>query len=328
MRLHQSQLQQPQVAEAVTATSTLVSDPSTLVEAPSKLVALAIDRLGHTARLIADIRLPHQSTKPLQLFLKEDASMRQHSQDLRSVGRQLEESGVVNKSLRSRNDAVVAYAWKSQLVDRTRLALKDFTDRKRWFFPHLDDGLDGQSTDEKEFCYIQAQSRTNLNNQEELSDYKILSDVLTHLEKKCPISKFTYERLDWLKRASSLPSSANETSMETYAIATEKTAIIELLFSSIFRVIVSLHPVGSIDLNSVAFFSLDEGGSYIHARGISVYHVFRLITLLYCYLHFIPCSCRQFSSLEISSIQPISSANDGSSDLARAYHVSCFSEEA
>ncbi|XP_041026363.1 mediator of RNA polymerase II transcription subunit 27-like isoform X2 [Juglans microcarpa x Juglans regia] len=232
------------------------------------------------------------------------------------VGRQLEESGVLDESLRSQSDswglhmplvcpdgAVVAYAWKRQLagqagasaVDRTRLALKAFTDQKRRFFPHLDDGLDGQSTESasKKRCGHQVQME---NHQEELSDYKTLSDVLTHLEKEVPNFRvFTYERLDWLKRASSLPSSANETSMETSnehnfrssnklrlgslsAVATEKTAVIELLFPSIFRVIVSLHPVGSIDLDSVAFFSPDEGGSYIHARGISVYHVFRLIT--------------------------------------------------
>lgn len=75
-------------------------DPAQSGEAPPKQVALAMDRLGDAARLIADIRLgadrllealfvaaqPHQSTKPLQLFHKEDASMRQHLQDLRSVG--------------------------------------------------------------------------------------------------------------------------------------------------------------------------------------------------------------------------------------------------
>ena len=73
---------------------------STTAEAPPKQVALAMDRLGHAGRLIADIRLgadrllealfvaaqPHQSTKPLHLFHNEDASMRQHLQDLRSIG--------------------------------------------------------------------------------------------------------------------------------------------------------------------------------------------------------------------------------------------------
>lgn len=69
-------------------------------EAPPKQVALAMDRLAQAARLIADVRLgadrllealfvsaqPHQTTKPLHLFLKEDSSMRQHLQDLRTIG--------------------------------------------------------------------------------------------------------------------------------------------------------------------------------------------------------------------------------------------------
>ena len=54
------------------------------------------------------------------------------------------------------------------------------------------------------------------NHQEELSGFKTLSDVLMHLEKEVPNLKiFTYERLYWLKRASLLPSSTNEASMET-----------------------------------------------------------------------------------------------------------------
>ncbi|TQE07987.1 hypothetical protein C1H46_006395 [Malus baccata] len=58
-----------------------------------------MDRLSQAVRLIADIRLsadrllealflaaqPHQSSKPLHLFLNEDASMRLHLLDLRSV---------------------------------------------------------------------------------------------------------------------------------------------------------------------------------------------------------------------------------------------------
>lgn len=96
------QLQQPQqqrlAEEAMTAaTNSNAAQPG---EAPPKQVALAMDRLGHAARFIADIRIgadrllealfvsaqPHQSTKPLHLFHKEEASMRQHLQDLRSVG--------------------------------------------------------------------------------------------------------------------------------------------------------------------------------------------------------------------------------------------------
>lgn len=293
-------------------------------------MALALERLAQAGRLIADVRLgadrllealfvaaqPHQSNKPLHLFIKEDAAMRQHLQDLRSIGRQLEETGVLNEPLRSRSNswglhmplvcpdgAVVAYAWKRQLagqagasaVDRTRLALKAFTDQKKRFFPHLDDRVHDQSTEpeSKKHCVPQALPASN---QEELSDCKTLSDVLMRLEKEVPNLKiFTYERLDWLKRASSLPSSANESPLELLkehnfhsssklrpglqnTVAADKVSVIELLFPSIFRAIVSLHPVGTIEPDAVAFFSPDEGGNYIHARGSSVYHVFRHIT--------------------------------------------------
>uniref|UniRef100_A0A5B7B9W4 Putative mediator of RNA polymerase II transcription subunit 27 isoform X1 n=1 Tax=Davidia involucrata TaxID=16924 RepID=A0A5B7B9W4_DAVIN len=318
----------PQVAAmAIPATTSPPESRESTADAPPKQVALAMDRLGHAARLIADIRLgadrllealfvaaqPHQSNKPLHLILKEEASMRQHLQDLRNIGRQLEDSGVLNESLRSRSNswglhmplvcpdgAVVAYAWKRQLagqagasaVDRTRLALKAFTNQKRRFFPHLDDGSGIESVSKK---HCASQMSTGIH-QEELSDCRTLSDVLLRLEKEVPnVKTSTYQRLDWLKRASLLPSSGNESSIESSkehnfhsstklrqgsvgVVAADKVAVIELLFPSVFRAIVSLHPAGSIDPDAVAFFSPDEGGSYVHARGFAVYHVFRHIT--------------------------------------------------
>lgn len=299
-------------------------------DAPPKQVAQAMERLSHAARLIADVRLcadrllealfvaaqPHQSNKPIHLFQNEDASMRQHLQDLRSIGKQLAESGVLSESLRSRSNswglhmplvcpdgAVVAYAWKRQLagqagasaVDRTRLALKAFTDQKRRFFPHLDEDSNGLNTEPsaKKQCSPQL---VTANHQEEVTNNKTLSDVLARLEKEVPNLKIlTYERLDWLKRASSLPSSANDSPVETPKehgfhssarmkpgsvadVSVDKVAVLELFFPNIFRAVVSLHPAGSIDPDAVAFFSPDEGGSYIHARGVSVYHIYRHIT--------------------------------------------------
>uniref|UniRef100_A0A6N2N666 Mediator of RNA polymerase II transcription subunit 27 n=1 Tax=Salix viminalis TaxID=40686 RepID=A0A6N2N666_SALVM len=327
---HSLSIQQPMQLQEPPAAASQNPNPPSSTDAPPKQVALAMERLGQASRLIADVRLgadrllealfiaavPHQRTKPLQLFVKEDASMRQHLQDLRSVGRQLEESGVLNETLRSRSNswglhlpvvcpdgAVVAYAWKRQLagqagasaVDRTRLALKAFTDQKRRFFPHLDEGHDVQSTEpaSKKHC---TSKDLLLNYQEELSDCKTLSDILTRLEKEMlNLKVLTYERLDWFKRASSLPASASENPLDTSkdhgfhslsklrtvsqsAAATDKIAIIELFFPSVFRAIISLHPAGSIDPDAVAFFSPDEGGSYIHARGFSVHHVFRKIS--------------------------------------------------
>ncbi|KAL8520831.1 hypothetical protein ACS0TY_011401 [Phlomoides rotata] len=275
-------------------------------DAPPKQVAQALDQLGQAGRLIADVRLgadrllealffvaekPHHqhSTKCLNLILKEESLMRHHLQNLRAIGRQLEDSGVLNDSLRSRSNswglhmplvcpdgAVVAYAWKRQLagqagasaVDRTRLALKAFTDQKRRFFPHLvDDSVVGSAT--KKLCSPLPISH------EEIVDHKTLGDILSHLEKDIPnLQAFTYQRLDWLKRASSLPS-ANESSTEpskdlsgfqstskwrqsSTINAAEKAAVIELLLPPVFRAVVSLHTEGSLDPDAVAFFSPDE----------------------------------------------------------------------
>ncbi|RXH77001.1 hypothetical protein DVH24_019889 [Malus domestica] len=160
--------------------------------------------------------------------------------------------------------AVVAYAWKRQLagqvgasaIDRTRLALKAFTDQKRRFFPHLDDASNDQcneSTSKKQ----RISQAPAAHNQEDGLDCKTLLEVLVRMEK----FPYTYERLDWLKRASSLPE--NESSSETLKdhsyhsssklrssppdVAPDKAAVIGLLFPSTFRAVVSLHPAGSID---------------------------------------------------------------------------------
>lgn len=149
-----------------------------------------------------------------------------------------------------------------------RLALKAFTDQKRRFFPHLaDDSVVGSAT--KKLCSPRPISH------EEISDHKTLGDILSHLEKDIPnLQTFTYQRLDWLKRASSLPS-GNESSTEpskdligfqttskwrqsSTTNAAEKAAVIELLLPPVFRAVVSLHTEGSVDPDAVAFFSPDE----------------------------------------------------------------------
>ncbi|XP_010486477.1 PREDICTED: mediator of RNA polymerase II transcription subunit 27-like [Camelina sativa] len=314
--LHQSQLLQNSAEPANNQSES---------DAPPKQVAQAMERLNQAARVIADIRLgadrileamfvasqPRHTDMPLQLFLREDASMRQHLQDLRLIGKKLEESGVLTESLRSRSNswglhmplvcpdgAVVAYAWKRQLagqagasaVDRTRLALKAFTDQKRRFFPHIDDGLKMEPRSKK-LC---ASHLLVENEREEPVDYKTLPDIQSRLEKLVPDVKVsTYGRLNWLKRANYLPGSTSDDPTEASkpifqsssklrsGIQNEivdKIAVIELSFPSVFRAVVSLNPAGSVDPDAVAFFSPDEGGSYLHARGFSVYHVYKHIT--------------------------------------------------
>ncbi|CAA7033604.1 unnamed protein product [Microthlaspi erraticum] len=314
----QSQLLQNS-AEAEAANNQSESD------APPKQVAQAMDRLNQAARVIADIRLgadrileamfvtttPRHTDMPLQQFLREDASMRQHLQDLRSIGKKLEESGVLTESLRSRSNswglhmplvcpdgAVVAYAWKRQLagqagasaVDRTRLALKAFTDQKRRFFPHIDDGLKMEPRSKKHCA-----SHSPLEHErEEPDDYKTLPDIQSRLEKVVPDVKVsTYGRFNWLKRANSLAGSGSDDPAEAskpvfqsssklrsglQSQVVDKVAVIEISFPSVFRAVVSLNPAGSVDPDAVAFFSPDEGGSYLHPRGFSAHHVYKHIT--------------------------------------------------
>ncbi|XP_027352217.1 mediator of RNA polymerase II transcription subunit 27 isoform X2 [Abrus precatorius] len=355
-----------QTQQATTAPlSTSTPPPSSggsAAEAPPKQVALAMDKLGQAERIIADIRIgadrllealfvaaaqPHQGNKPLQLFLKEDACMRQYLQDLRS------------------------------------LALKAFTDQKRRFFPHLDDGLETNESASKKRCDSE---EIAADPKEEISFLRTLPDLLKSLEKEMPNLKIlTFKRLDWLKRASTLTSSTNESSLEhnyhgsnklrlgsVGTVAAEKVAVIELLFPSVFRAVISLHPAGSMDPDAVAFFAPDESGSHVHARGFSVHHVFRHITeyaatalqyflgnqaetSLYSLLHWIcsyqtlfsrPCSkCSRLLAMDKKSIllfPPVYrpywqfsflkiwlsiSSKDQNSDTTQAYHIGCLSEE-
>ncbi|GER51812.1 mediator of RNA polymerase II transcription subunit [Striga asiatica] len=294
--------------------------PAATRDAPPKQVAQALEQLGQAGRLIADVRLgadrllealffvgdkPHHqhSAKCLNLILKEESLMRHHLQSLRSIGRQLEESGVLNDSLRARSNswglhmplvcpdgAVVAYAWKRQLagqagasaVDRTRLALKAFKDQKRRFFPHLsDDSVLGPAA--KKHCTPLPISH------EEMSEPKTLSDILSNLEKEVfNLKTFTYQRMDWLKRASSLASGADEGTTDpskgqsTFSSTSkwgqssvsshggDKSAVIELLLPCVFRAIISLHTAGSMVPDAVAFYSPDEE----HASMALQYFVF------------------------------------------------------
>ncbi|KAG8382663.1 hypothetical protein BUALT_Bualt05G0100700 [Buddleja alternifolia] len=377
-------------------------DAATARDAPPKQVAQALEQLGQAGRLIADVRLgadrlleamffvaaePHHqhSSKCLNLILQEESLMRQHLQNLRAVGRQLEESGVLTDALRSRSNswglhmplvcpdgAVVAYAWKRQLagqagasaVDRTRLALKAFTDQKKRFFPQIGDDSALEPGTKKHCSPLPI-------SQEELVDQRTLADILSHLEREIPnLQAFTYQRLDWLKRASSLPSAANESSRESpknhsfpstskwrqgslSMHAADKAAVIELLLPSVFRAVVSLHTAGSMDPDAVAFFSPDEE----HASMALQYFICAdSETSLHSLLHWVcsyqtlfskVCSkCDKLLSMDKQSgliLPPVkrpfryfsagrysskTSAETCSTDPIRAFHISCFSEEA
>ncbi|KAJ3693771.1 hypothetical protein LUZ60_009251 [Juncus effusus] len=274
--------------------------------APPKQVAQAMDRLSRAGRLIAEIRIgadrilealfiasdsQRHSEKAAELVFGEEAAMRRHFLDLRLIGKQLEESGVLSGALKSRGNswglhmplvcpdgAVVAYAWKRQLagqagasaVDRARLALKAFTDQKKRFFPQLDDSTNTPSTKKPK---LSPNPPLNPNP----NPKPTLSEILKSEMPGVAIS--TYRRLEWTKRAEKLINCSNEeqrlgNSSERF----DDVAIIEVFVSGVFRVLVSLHSAGSVEPDSLAFFSPDEGGSYIHARGVSVHNVFKHIT--------------------------------------------------
>ncbi|CAO2198391.1 unnamed protein product [Urochloa humidicola] len=323
--------QAPSAALAVAPSASAVAHPNDPAggDAPPKQVAQAMERLGRAGRLIADIRLgadrllealfvagaappysaPQHIERTSRAVVQEEAAMRRHFQDLRALGRQLEESGVLNGALKARGNswglhmplvcpdgAVVAYAWKRQLagqagasaVDRTRLALKAFTDQKRRFFPHLEDEVLSHLHDGEPGVTKKPRLSASNGEQEEES----LSEILKNLENEVPSMKiFTYRHLDWSKRASSLASLMDDDFVDpskelnlqnmgqsrsgALITSADQVAVIELLVPSIFRAIVSLHPAGSTDPDAVAFFSPTEGGSYLHARGMSMHHVFK-----------------------------------------------------
>ena len=157
-----------------------------------------------------------------------------------------------------------------------RLALKAFTDQKRRFFPHLEDELVGEPCEEetsaaKKLCSSQGWTIGH----HQLREKRTLSDILTNLEHEVPdVKVYTYQRLDWLKRASSLSSLSIDNSSESSKeqslrssnklrsgpgnAPVEQVAVIELLVPSVFRAVVSLHPAGSISPDAVSFFSPDE----------------------------------------------------------------------
>lgn len=153
-----------------------------------------------------------------------------------------------------------------------RLALKAFTDQKKRFFPHLDDDNEAGSPSKKR-CDKQTSTGSE---EDEPSELATVSDILLCLEKEVhDVKSFTYPRLKWLKRASLLPMSSNEPFVDPskehsfhnsnklgHATmkddAAEKISVIELLYPSIFRAVISLHPAGSVYPDSVAFFSPDE----------------------------------------------------------------------
>lgn len=304
-------------------------DSESLQAAPPKQVAQAMERLAQMGRLIAQVRLgadrlmealfecndikmkDPDSEKATQLVVSEDVTTRHCLDEIRTIGRMLEASGVLIGSQQRLQEspwglhmplvcpdgAIVAYAWKRQLagqaaasaVDRTRLALKAFTDQKRRFFPHLEEQTfgnvsNGELGSAKKACH----SFPSLSNQrqdmlDKSDEQTTLSDVLKCLDTEAPSIKIsTYQRLEWFKKASSKltlskpPAPGGQST--SGSVPLEQVGVLEVLVPSVYRAVVSLTPAGSTIPDAVAFFSPEEVGNHIHARGFSIHNVYLQIS--------------------------------------------------
>lgn len=314
--------------------------------APPKQVAQAMEHLAQLGRLIAQVRLgadrfmeaifegsdikmkDPDSDKAAQLVVSEDVATRRCLDDIKTIGRILEESRVLIGSQQRLQEspwglhmplvcpdgAIVAYAWKRQLagqaaasaVDRTRLALKAFTDQKRRFFPHLEERTfgnvsNGESGSAKKSCHsFPSPSHPRQDMLDKSDEQTILSDVLKCLDTEAPGMKIsTYQRIEWFKKASSLvPFGSNSSSeltkqeqshllgkppapgvqLTSGSVPLEQVGVLDVLVPSVYRAVVSLTPAGSTIPDAVAFFSPDEVGNYIHARGFSIHNVYLQIS--------------------------------------------------
>ncbi|GLJ47137.1 hypothetical protein SUGI_0995240 [Cryptomeria japonica] len=314
-------------------------------QAPPKQVAQAMERLAQAGRLVAQFRMggdrftealftglslkqrdPDTDKVTVQLIASEEASMRNCLEELRTLGRTLEASGVMIGALQRLQEspswglhmplvcpdgAVVAYAWKRQLagqaaasaVDRTRLALKAFTDQKRRFFPHLEEHTlgndsDGEIHSTKRPCTSLLGIRNRKQDIVNESDQELsLSDVLKCVDADAPAMKISiYQRLEWFKKASSLALKGNsflelskqeqsqplaklgtQTGGQTISgsVPLDQISVLDVYVPSVFRAIISLTPAGSTIPDAVAFFSPDEVGSYMHARGVSIHNIYQ-----------------------------------------------------
>ncbi|KAL9670160.1 hypothetical protein QQ045_007711 [Rhodiola kirilowii] len=219
-------------------------------------------------RVIADIRLGvdrvlealfvssdhHQTNTQVNLFVKEDAAIRHHLQDLHAIGWKLEESGVLNESLLSRICRLFAQMVLLLLMRGNGSLLARLVHQQ----------LIGLVSPLQELhCGS-------------------LSGVLKHLEKEVPQMKiYTHQRLEWLKKAVALSSSSSLNEKLRTLKHLETTAFVlhlQSYYQVQARALISLHSAGSMDPNAVSFFSPDERGSYVHPRGVSAFHVFKHVT--------------------------------------------------
>lgn len=313
-------------------------------QAPPKQLAQAMEGLGHAIRLIAEVRLcadivlealdrataqrqqePVSNKKAGDWILQAGEIMGASLEALRTTGRKLEASGVLNGALQRFEEkqpwglqvplicpdgAIVAYSWKRQIagqaaasaVDRTRLALKAFTEQRRRFFPCLgdssEDGGNAVVSVPDKRLRISNGTEGNVLEQgkvDECSQGASLLDFIQSWQTEAPgMIITTFTRLDWAKQKSSiaghkntetigsggsgLPRSASALKLGADPSSMEKVSILEVTIPAVFKAIVSLFPSGTLCPDAVSVFAVDEVRGYTHVGSASSHAVFQRIS--------------------------------------------------
>ncbi|GJV99695.1 importin subunit beta-1 [Tanacetum coccineum] len=148
--------------------------------------------------------------------------------------KQLEDSGVLNDFLRSRSNSWGLHVRCREKTQSLLILCIAFTDQKRRFFPHLDEDS-GDEPIVKKHCGTETSTAT-----------------------ASLLARSSSETLDEPPKDNGYYSSRDIRSGLGGAVAADQIAMIELLLPTVFRAVISLHPIGLLDLDAVVFFSVDE----------------------------------------------------------------------
>ncbi|KAI5070186.1 hypothetical protein GOP47_0014529 [Adiantum capillus-veneris] len=231
--------------------------------------------------------------------------------DLRATGKKLEALGVMNGAqqrfeekhpwglqvpLICSDGAIVAYSWKRQIagqaaasaVERTRLALKAFTDKKRRFFqryggPGAEEGNIMGHADKRAKCWGGENDSS--------SQSSPLLDLLKlwQAAEGSGMIISAFSRLEWAKHKSA--SALQKRKLHTVyspsdsgakpgldASSIENVAILEVTVPAVFKAVVLLFPSGSVTPDAVSLFSADEVCNNAHMGSSSTHAVFRRVS--------------------------------------------------
>lgn len=206
--------------------------------------------------------------------------------------------------------AIVGYSWKRQIagqaaasaVERTRLALKAFTEQKKRFFRHFGDLSEEGSNmvngflADKRMKYMSTDENASEQwKPENSSQSSPLLDLLKSWQGDVlGMNIFAYSRLEWAEnkstsmlRKKNLNSGIAGPSADTLASTSRpglasssigKVSILEVTVPAVFKAIISLFPSGSTVPDAVSVFSADEVCNNAHLGSTSSHAVFRRVS--------------------------------------------------